>query len=210
MKVFGFPTFNLTKVLMTAEEVGQDYVLVPIDPLKGGLKDEANLQRHPFGKMPSLEDGGEFLFETAAMCRYIASKNHSSLYAGTELEKARIDQWADVMNCHIGRWLQVYYWEEIVKPNYFNQETSQQALDEAADMLLNLLPVFDAQLGRHPFVAGSEITIADTLAFGQFTITDLTSASIGNYPDICRWMELMRSRTSYQNLVTQKLIQGAF
>ncbi len=201
MKIYGFPTFNLTKVLLTAEEVGQPYELISIDPMKGELKTPENLQRHPLGKMPSLEDNGEFLCESAAMCRYIAVKNGDKLYGSSAMAKAKVDQWMDTLSCHIGRWLQVFYWQEIIKPKYFQQETDKAAVAEAQEWLDQQLPALEKQLGENEFVAGSTISIADTFAFGCFSILEEISLSVADYPNLQRWYETMKARPSFAKVM---------
>lgn len=203
MKIFGFPTFNLTKVLLTAEEVGESYDLVMLDPQKGELSTPENLQRHPFGKMPSLEDEGRFLCESAAMCRYIANKSGGKLYGGDFMAKANVDQWMDTMSCHIGRWIQVFYWQEVIRPKYFQQVSDANAIAEANTFLDQQLPVLEQQLSNHKFLTGSEITIADTFAFAYFTILDEVSLSVGQYPNIVRWVEQMRARAAYQRVLAR-------
>ncbi len=197
MKIFGFPTFNLTKVILTAEEAGEAYDFVRLDPMKGDMKTPENLERHPFGKMPSLEDGGQFLCESAAMCRYIAAKSNSPLYAGDLMAKAKIDQWVDIMSCHIGRWLQVYYWQEVIKPKFFQQETDKAALEEAQMFLDQQLPVLEKQLAANKYLAGASVTIADTFGFSYFTILDEVSLSVDKYPNLVRWIALMSDSPAY-------------
>lgn len=203
MKIFGFPTFNLTKVLLTAEEAGQSYELVMLDPQKGELKTPENLQRHPFGKMPSLEDDGRFLCESAAMCRYIANKSGGNLYAGDFMTKGNIDQWIDTLSCHIGRWIQVFYWQEVIRPKYFQQASDADAIAEANTFLDQQLPVLDQQLSNNTFLAGSDITIADTFAFAYFTILDEVSLSVAEYPNIVRWLGMMSERPAYQRVLAR-------
>ncbi len=197
MKIFGFPTFNLTKVILTAEEASQAYDFVRLDPMKGETKTPENLERHPFGKMPSLEDDGQFLCESAAMCRYIAAKSGSPLYAGNLMAKAKIDQWVDIMSCHIGRWLQVFYWQEVIKPKFFQKEIDKAAVEEAQTFLDQQLPVLEKQLAANKFLAGPNLTIADTFGFAYFTILDEVSLSIEKYPNLQRWIALMSDRPAY-------------
>ncbi|MEJ2680304.1 MAG: glutathione S-transferase family protein [Gammaproteobacteria bacterium] len=203
MKIFGFPTFNLTKVLLTAEEVGQAYELVLLDPLKQELKTPENLQRHPLGKMPSLEDDGQFLCESGAICRYLALKNDVSLYAGDIMARAKIDQWMDMLSHHIGRWMQVFYWQEIVRPRFFKQESDAAALEEAQRFLKDVLPVLDNQLSDHAFITGDSLSIADTFGFPYFSFLSEVSVSVAAYPNITRWVEEMAARPAYHRVLAR-------
>ena len=41
MKSYGFPTFNISKVLLTAEFIGRGYETIALDPGKGELRGNA-------------------------------------------------------------------------------------------------------------------------------------------------------------------------
>lgn len=60
-----------TRVRWALEEVGQPYHVRPV-PL-GEMKSPAHLARHPFGQIPTYEEGDLTLFETGAIVFHIAS-----------------------------------------------------------------------------------------------------------------------------------------
>lgn len=197
MKVYGFPTFNVLKVLFTAEELGLDYEFVMLDAQQGQHKTPEHIRRHPLGKVPALEHDGSYLFESAAICRYLAVISGSPMYAGTPLQRATIDQWVDMIGYHAGRWLAAYFWEEVIKPQYMKQPTDPEALKEAAGFLEAQLPAINRQLGEYRFLASDQLSIADTFAASYFTITEKTSASIGTYTNISRWYEDVTTRPAF-------------
>lgn len=78
IKVHGVAGSTCTKrVLTTLLEKNVSYELVPIDFATAENKQPAYLARQPFGKVPVLEDDGYFVYESRAICKYIAKK-----YAG--------------------------------------------------------------------------------------------------------------------------------
>jgi glutathione S-transferase len=60
-----------TRVRWALEEVGQPYNVRPVT--FKALKEPAHLALHPFGQIPTLEDGDLALFETGAIVFHIAS-----------------------------------------------------------------------------------------------------------------------------------------
>src|SRR4051812_20217541 len=105
IKVFGFNTQNIQKVLLTAEELKINYEFVPLRPTKQEHKTSEHLKRHPLGKIPALEHDGRTMFESNAICRYLASFQPSSLYPQNAWERGQIDQWVDYVTHHVGRWI---------------------------------------------------------------------------------------------------------
>ena len=194
MKIYGFATYNVLKVLATAEELGLDYDYMELDPMKGEHKTPEHLARHPMGKVPVIEEDGKYLYESNSICRYLAVREGSLLYAGSAREKALIDQQVDIITHHVGRWLGNYFYEDVVKKNYLKLPASEEALEEAAELLAGSLPLLDGPLKTQPFMLGEQITIADIIGFAFCSVTEITSASIDKYTHLKKWYDAMKAR----------------
>lgn len=78
IKVYGAAASTCTKRVLTAlEEKNVSYELVPVNFAVAEHKSPEFLKKQPFGKIPVLEDDGFLVFESRAICKYIAKK-----YAG--------------------------------------------------------------------------------------------------------------------------------
>lgn len=194
MNIYSFPTFNLTKVLFTAEELELDYQLHLLDVMKGEHKQPEHMQRHPLGKVPVVELHGQFFFESNSICRLLAEENGNKLYGNTPVQRAIINQWIDLMGYHIGRWMTVYFFEEVVKPRALSEPPGQAKIDEAAGFLRDELPLLESAFQAGPFIIGPAITIADTIMFAMCQIQECTSLSLEGYPALWTWYQSMGSR----------------
>ncbi len=208
MKIYAFPTFNVTKILYTAAELGQECDIHWLDPSKGEHKTPEHLCRHPLGKVPVVELDGQCYFESNAICRLLAELNDNRLYGDTPQQRAMVNQWLDMVSFHMGRWLQVYFFEEKIKPKMMGAPTDEAALEEAKGFLEQQLPVLDKRLSEQDYLAGPDLSLADTIAFSYFETTDLTSVSLDPYPDLRRWFESYKQRDSYTQ-VTRSLPGGS-
>ena len=208
MNIYSFATFNLTKLLLTAEELGMPYQLHLLDPMKGEHKSPEHLARHPMGKVPAVEINGQFYFESNSICRLMAELNGNKLSGNNPEERAHIHEWIDMIGYHIGRWLTVYFFEELVKPVLMKiNEPNAAALKEAADFLKQQLPVLEQALGKHAFITGDKITIADTIGFSMLDIAEYTSVDLSAYPHIKKWYNAIKARPSYGRAMA-KIPQG--
>ena len=132
MKIYGFPTFNVSKCTLTAEFAGVDYQYVDVDPQAGEHKLPAHMARHPLGKVPAIElADGRPLFESGAICRYIGRISESGMYGGDEYRLGLIDEWMDFANQHIGRWMAVYFFQERVSHGVFGRPIDHAAIENA-------------------------------------------------------------------------------
>lgn len=199
LTIYGIETNNTVKVLLTAEEVVCTYQFNLLDLLEGEHKTPEHIARHPLGKVPAIDDDGDYLYESNAICRYLAVKHDSPLYRGDALQLARIDQWVDLMTLHIGKWVSVFFFEEIVREKYLKQSPQQDAIDEAQNFLDQQLPIMDKQLQDNTFLLGEQLTIADTIAMSYIQIHEVTSVDLSNYGNIMRWYQNFKNRDSFRN-----------
>ena len=192
--IYGYSTFNPLKVVITAEELGIDYRYQFVDLARRENINPEHMARHPFGKVPVLEHQGAYIHESATICRYLANTNNKRLYSADPYQAARIDALMDVMSIHIGRWLSVYFWEELIAPKFLDRVANAEALEEAKGWLDKQLPYLDAQVKQNPWMCGTELSIGDCFTFSYLTISENTSISLEPYPNLSKWYQTMRAR----------------
>jgi glutathione S-transferase len=78
------------RVRWALEEVGEPYEVRLVS--FAGLKEPRHLALHPFGQIPTYEEGGVHLFETGAIVLHIAQK-HAGLLPESSSARARAITW---------------------------------------------------------------------------------------------------------------------
>lgn len=197
LKIYGAKTFNAVKAVLTAEECGAEYEYVAMDFAKGEHKSPEYMKIHPLGKIPAMEHDGNPIFESNNMCRYIANISGKKLYSDDPLQAARIDQMVDFIAHHVGRWITIYFFEEIVKKVFRGADPDQGEIDEAAGFLAEQFPYLDGILSDNEFLCGDDISIGDCVAFAMIMAHEYTSLNIDNYANITRWYNQMKARPSH-------------
>lgn len=71
LKLYG-SAMSTSRVLVTILEKELPYELILIDIAKGDQKTEHYKELQPFGKVPVLDDDGFIIFESRAICKYLA------------------------------------------------------------------------------------------------------------------------------------------
>ena len=79
-----------TRVRWALEEVGQPYQVRPVS--FAAMKEPAHLALHPFGQIPTYEDGELALFETGSIVFHIAQR-HPGLLPDDPAQRARAISW---------------------------------------------------------------------------------------------------------------------
>lgn len=198
-KIYGFPTYNVTKVLIVAEEVNLPYEFVLVDLNQGKQREQDHLSRHPAGKVPVLETAEGCLYESGAICRFLARRQQSSLYPEELWQQANIDQMMDFSVLHVGRWLGVLFYELVVKVQYMGKTPDHREVEQAKGFLDAFLPVIDSQLDKQGYLASPDLSLADLILWPYFESANKASLDLTPYPNIRRWYEDVGGRDSVKS-----------
>ena len=195
-KLYGFFTQNSMKTLYVLEELGDNYEFVFVNLGKGDQKAESFRKMTPVGKVPVLEHDGEYVFESGAICRYVANVTDSPLYPTNKMQRAKVDQWMDFFSCHLGRWLTTLYFEAVIKPKFGLGEPDVDGIEEARAYAQRQLSMLDTLLANSDWLANDALSIADLFAFAyveQYRVIDLP---LDDYPHVHAWFDRIESRES--------------
>ncbi|OIW33094.1 putative glutathione S-transferase [Coniochaeta ligniaria NRRL 30616] len=205
IKVYGSAASTCTKrVLTTLEEKNVPYELVPINFATGEHKTPDFLKKQPFGQMPVLEDDGFLVYESRAICKYVAKK-----YAGqgTKLipddgdlkAYGLFEQACYVEVCDFAGPAEALAGEKIFKPMFRGIPTDESKVSELAAQLESVLAVYDTILAKQAYLAGNEVSLADLyhLPYGKLA-KDVGFASLfEKYPNVDKWFASLEKRESW-------------
>ena len=200
----------LRSALMGLEEKNAPYRLAVM--AMGEHRGEEHLRRHPFGRIPVLDHGGFWLYETQAILRYL-----DALFPQPALQP-RDAQTAARMNQLVGI-VDWYLFPQVTATIGFQRLIAPmlgRATDEA--VITAALPnakICFAELarlkGRHPFMAGEQISIADLMLAPQLEALARTPEGkmLLEGSPLLAWLECMLARKSMQATARERLVAGA-
>jgi len=198
-RLFGFFTQNSLKTLYVLEEVVGDFEFKFVDLSKGEQRAEAFSKMTPIGKVPVLEHDGEYLFESGAICRYVANRSDSALYPSDCMPRARVDQWMDFFSCHLGHWFNTLYFEAVIKPKFDLGDPDEKGIAEATKFVHLQLGMLNTHLDGSDWLANNAFSIADLFAFAYVEQHKAVDVSLDDYPNVTSWYERIDSRPSIAN-----------
>ena len=197
-RLLGFATQNTMKTLYVLEELGVDYEFQFVDLMKGENKKEAFLKLNPVGKTPVLQHNDDSLFESGAICRYLANVEESPLYPTNKLQRGKVDQWMDFFSCHLGRWLSALYFEKIIKGKVAMGSPSAEKCAEAESFIQQQLTIVNNWLKGRKYFTGDQLTIADLFAFAYVEQKEAVGLSLKECPQVQAWFNSVEKRESIQ------------
>lgn len=194
--LYGFFTQNTLKTLYVLEAIGADYEFHFVDLGKRDNKTDDFKKMTPIGKVPVLEHEGEYLFESGAICRYVANVSNSPLYSSDKMQRAKIDQWMDFFSCHLGRWLTTLYFETVIKSKYNLGDPDPDDMAEATKYANAQLRIVDGLMQESDWLANDAMSIADLFAFAYIEQHRAVNLSLDDFPNVRAWLDRIESLDS--------------
>ncbi|KAI0696179.1 glutathione transferase [Cytidiella melzeri] len=208
LKLAGNPISTCTRrVALVLKEKNVPFEFVTVDFRKIEHKSPEHLKKQPFGQVPYIIDEDGFqLFESRAICRYIAAKYRDQ---GTPLipdasdlkATALFEQAASIETSNFDGYAHTLSFEKIVKPMLFGKPTNEEVVKETLAILESKLKVYDVILGKQKYLAGDELTLADLfhLPYGTRLQQEAGFDIFGeDKPNVARWWKDISSRESWQ------------
>ncbi|KAK7042922.1 hypothetical protein VNI00_008658 [Paramarasmius palmivorus] len=205
LKFYGAPLSTCTRRVGTVLYEKQiPYELIPIDLAKGEHKAPDFVKNQPFGQVPYIDDDGFILYESRAICRYLAAKyadkgpklipDASDLKATYLFEQAIF---IEVSNFDAFAATAVY---ENVFKTYRGGVPDPKVFNGLIEQLAAKLQAYEVILGKQKYLAGDELTLADLFHIPYGTMLSVAGSNIMSEqgPNVTRWWNEITSRDSWK------------
>jgi glutathione S-transferase len=197
IEVLGRPiSINVRKVLWTCVEAGLEFTHVPWGDGGLDIKSPGYLALNPNGMVPVLRDGNFVLWESNAICRYLAEKTGCALVPAEPRGRALVDQW---MDWQVGDLNNAWRYAFMGLVRRSPKHTDKAAIEESAAAWNRLMTILDAQLSQGTgFVVGEGMTLADIvlgLSAHRWNHTPITRPDL---PAVEAWYARLAARPGFQ------------
>lgn len=192
---------NVQAVMWAIEELGLSYQRHDVGLMYGGNDTSEYLAMNPNGTVPTMrDDGGEPLFESAAIIRYLGSKYGDAHFWPKALEaRTQVDVWAEWSKLNIAlKFTAPIFWLVVrTAPSQRNPEAIRKGLD----VFEANLKIADGRLARHDYLVGDVFTAAD-IVFGHvlYRYYDI-DIERSNLPAVRAYYERLTKRPAFQKHV---------
>jgi len=202
--------------LAVKAEIGAVYRLGLIDPSlldlpKGEHMTPQYGALNPNMRMPTLKDGDYVLWESNAICQYLASKKpESGLLPKDERARFDVTRWQFWDLAHWDPACAVFAYEYVVKPFVLRSgEPDMAAVAKGTEAFHRVGKVLDGQLKGKPFVTGDTLTVADFSLGAAMKLADIAHYPIEPYGEIKRWYGTLSALPAWQKTLAQTAMPAA-
>ncbi len=162
MKLYYSAQSRAVRPRWVLEEIGTPYELVRVNLSAGEQKRPEYLALNPNGSVPTLVDGDLTLYESAAICQYLADKFPDARLAPPVGTPARglYYQWIHYAMSALEPPAVAIFMHTIQKPE---AERVPSVVAEAKKQMAAVLAVLDAALAGRSYILGDQFSTADVL-----------------------------------------------
>lgn len=185
----------------TKVEILANFINIPVQVERipfDQIKSAEYLQKHPLGKVPTLETPEGCIYESNTIMRYLA-RQAGRFYGNSPAETAAIDQWLEFYNTQLSAsHPRVFYgtlgFRTVTKESY----------EAGKKDYISVLKIVEAQLKKTPYLAGNDISIADMTLLPSVRLAlrlFLDEKARASIPHVVQW---------HERLFSHKEISGFF
>ncbi len=194
-KLYGFIGSASLAPRMVLEELALPYEFIKLDAEKGEHKTPEYLKLNPNGRVPTLIDGQNVLFESAAICLYLCDQQPSSHLVPQVNHPARgqLYKWLMFLTNSLQPALIAYFYPERLSTDASHAPAIKERAVQNAHALYKQID--EALAANGPYLLGQEMSVADLFLFmlirwGRW----FEQPPVTTYPNLARLVQFLSER----------------
>jgi glutathione S-transferase len=187
------------KVMFAVGEIGLAHERIDRGGKFGGLDTPEFLALNPNGLVPVIEDDGFVLWESNAILRHLARKHPAArLMPDAPHPAADVDRWMEWQSESLAEpCFTIFYQRHRAPPDKRDESKVGPAVAQCA----RLFAMLGDRLGRHPFICGDHLTLADVcvgvMAYRWFEM----AIDRPSQPTVEAWYDRLKQRDAFRRHV---------
>ena len=181
------------------EELKVDFELITVDRQSNAQKSPEYLALNPAGRIPTLIDDGFAIFESPAICVYLAEAHpHSNFIPKVgDKKRALFFQWMMYLTNTVQAELMVYCYPQKHTTDIKNVESILEAQENRITETFKLL---DRELEDRDFLIGKTISACDCFLFMLAVWADELKRPPLSFPNLSRYLCKLAQRDAFINV----------
>lgn len=191
--------YNVQKVLWFLEELSVEYEHINVGSLPGELDTGLFLSMNPNARIPVIQDGELFIWESNTIIRYLASSYGNGIYSlGEPAERTFIERWMDWELATLQPDFISLFWGYYRTPENNRNDKEITCFAKRCEMNLSVL---NSHLKNTPYVANGRFSVADVCVGTSFYRYQNMGLDVRIPIHVNRWYERLIERPSFQSII---------
>lgn len=191
MKLYVNPmSSNARRAMIVARLTELPIEVHVVDMAKGEHMQPAFLALNPNHKVPTLVDGDLHLWESGAVCQYLAAKaGRVDLWPAEPAAQADVSRWMFWNHTQWAPPIGAFNMERVFKKMFGMGEGDEKVAAAKLGEFKREAAVLDAHLAGRSWVAGDHLTLADIQLSCTLMYMPMSGMTLEGFPNVAAWFE---------------------
>ena len=197
MKLYYAPESRAVRVAWLLEELGLAYDVHKFSLGEKSMREPKYLTLHPLGRVPTLEDGENRLFESGAIVQYLLEKYGNGRFVppSDSSNFASYLQWFHYAEGMIMPPMNTLVVETILLPPERRTEVN---VKRASKLLNQMLYAVNENLADKDYLVGSEMTAAEFMTGHAVIMSQRLGIDMEDKPNLVDYINRLESREAFK------------
>ena len=188
---------NVQKVTWTMDELGVEYERIDRGREFGGLDTPEYLANNPNGRVPTVQDGDLIMWESQAICRYLArTYDGDHLFPADPNAAFPVDKWMDWNIAHLAPSMFPMF---LAARSADSLEVAKDAkFDKVVAEARRCLGIMQGILSGQDYLAGNDFTLADLVCAVSVSRWLFVGYDFGDEAGVAAWYGRVSERPACQ------------
>lgn len=195
------PSPNSIKIMMLANHLNMPLEIVPINLMEGDNMKPEFKKMNPNGKIPVLQDGDFFLWESQAIMHYLAVKSgNKHMFPDDVKAQAEVIKWMCWNQAHFSPACGTVLFEKMVK-GMRGEQPDMNKVKEGLELFHRFAGVLNEHLSNHKFVMGDQPGMPDFALASPLIYAEAVQLPMAEFPHVKAWFERMMAMPEVQKAI---------
>jgi glutathione S-transferase len=200
MRLYQHPmSANARAVIMTVYQLDAPVEFVFVDLQKQEQTQPAFLKKNPNHRVPVLEVGDFYLWESRAIMQFLADMTPGqTIYPTEPRARADVNRWLFWSGQHFAPAIGIFFWENLIKGMIGRGAPDPIELKRGEALFNEFAAVLDAHLGDREWISGACLTLADLSIAAAYGCAAPGKAPTARYANLQNWFTRMQALETWQ------------
>jgi glutathione S-transferase len=160
---------------------------VYVDLRNGEQRAPGYLALNPNGKVPTLVDGEQVIWESDAILCHLSERMSAGLWPHDPARQIEVVRWFGWAAQHFNRAAGALYFEYVIKPRFDVGAPDPAAVEAAQADFRTHAAVLDSHLKDREWLVRDGMTVADFAVAIALPYAETASMPLAEFPEVARW-----------------------
>lgn len=202
IQLHSWPRSSGTRISWALEELNLPYDFIEVDREKQEHRSPRYLAMNPHGKVPTLIDGEQVYFESAAILLHLGYRYGAAKQlwpAAGDAKHAEALCWTVWATTELGNYMMQYLYHGLDSPvAYQPGDRSKACAEYNHSQFMRCLGALEARLESRQYMLGDNFSLVDLAAASWLQLGTMLGLGLGSHARVAEWTRRCAERAAFK------------